>query len=141
MATTTESGRWKSAIGDTFNLDDVSRMVARRTGYTYKDVNEVIQVLFEVIEQIYCSGNSVHIGRFKLGNEIKKLKPFYSSMFDTVIPERYSLRPKLFVSKSIADKFKDLSDQLEQNKEWVMLKPEISKKSTAMIEERMKEDG
>ena len=33
MATTTESGRWKSAIGDTFNLDDVSRMVARRTGY------------------------------------------------------------------------------------------------------------
>ena len=136
----TESGRWRSAIGDTFNSEDISKIVSRRTGYTYRDVMEVIQTLFEVIEEIYSSGNSVHIGKFKLGNEIKKLKPFYSKMFDTLIPERYSLRPKLFVSASVMDKFKKLSYQLEQNKEWVMLRPEISSKSSTMIEERMKKD-
>ena len=101
MAASKRAGRWESAIGETFNCPEISKMIARRTGFAIKDVEAVIREAFDVIDEIFSSGNSVCIGHFKLGNQIKRLAPFYSAMLDEYVPARYALQPKLFISKSI----------------------------------------
>jgi len=119
--------RWKSEIGDNFSPEDLVKMVSRRTGFTNADVQVVVRATFDIIEEILCSGNSVSMGHIKFGNTLKRLAPFYSKIFDTQIPVRYSLKPKVFFTKSILDQFKKYTEQLEINKEWAMLKPTLQR--------------
>lgn len=117
--------RWNSDFGDTFTKGDLSRFVARRTGYMIEDVNAVIGATFDLIKEIISSGNSVHVGEIKIGNKLKRLATFYSKLFDKQIPERYKLYPVLFVSKDITASLKELSESLDVNKEWYMSKQEM----------------
>lgn len=141
MAASKRAGRWESAMGETFDCREIAQMTARRTGFARKDVEIVIKAAFDVIDEVFSSGNSIGIGHFKLGNQIKRLPPFYSAMFGETIPERYALKPKLFVSKTILDKFKKLSEGLEENKEWIMKKSDMTEKYYKMKGERVEEDG
>ena len=119
--------RWKSEVGESFSPEDLVRMVSRRTGFTNADVQVVIRATFDIIEEILCSGNSVNLGHIKFGNTLKRLAPFYSKIFDAQIPARYSLKPKVFFTQSIIKQFKKYTDQLEINKEWIMLKSTLKR--------------
>lgn len=141
MAASKRSERWKSAMGETFDCRDIAQMTARRTGFARRDVEIVIKAAFEVIDEVFGSGNSISIGHFKLGNEVKRLPPFYSAMFEEQVPERYALKPKLFVSRTILNRFKKLSEGLEENKEWIMKKSDMTEKYYKMKGERVEEDG
>ena len=46
------------------NITDIARSVSKKTGYTQKDILEVIRQTFIAIEEEVCAGNEVGIKNF-----------------------------------------------------------------------------
>lgn len=79
------------------NRKELARYIARATGYTIKDVTEVLKVEDEVIATLISEGYEIKKHKlFKLGIETKKEKRAYDGLNKVyyTIPEKKILKMK-----------------------------------------------